>query len=103
MLGKKIKGVKLKENKKRIEINLDKHIYDFIKRKNINASKLIRQLLNVALFSGSTDYTPYATYTQTYNPAKLESKDYLGSNPSLCASTGFGQLTPNDKQFAVFF
>ncbi len=60
------------KNKKRIEINLDKHTYDFIKSKKINASKLIRQLLRVALFSGSTDYIPYTNYTQSQSLGKDE-------------------------------
>jgi len=77
----------MKEKKKRIEINLDKHTYDFIKKKKINASKLIRQLLRVALFSASTNDTNVTNSTQFFKPAKLESHDYLGSNPSLCALT----------------
>jgi len=79
------KKIESEQELKRIEINLDKHTYDFIKKKKINASKLIRQLLRVALFSGSTDYIPFTAYTQTNKPAKLESKDYTGSNPVLCA------------------
>jgi hypothetical protein len=65
-----IKKIKYEQKLKRIEINLDKHTYDFIKNKKINASKLIRQLLRVALFNGSTDYTSYTNYTpecQTHN------------------------------------
>ena len=60
------------EKKKRIEINLDKHTYDFIKRKNINASKLIRQLLRVALFSDPTDYKPHTNNTLSQSLGKDE-------------------------------
>jgi hypothetical protein len=74
----------MQENKKRMEITLDNYTYKYLKEKKINASKLIRQLLRVALFSGSTGYTPYTAYTDSHRPAKLESYDYTGSNPVLC-------------------
>ncbi len=45
------------ENKKRMEITLDNYTYKYLKEKKINASKLIRQLLRVALFSASNNDT----------------------------------------------
>ena len=50
--------------KKRIELNLDKHTYEYLKSKKINISKMVRQLLKVALFSGSTDYINNTNYLQ---------------------------------------
>jgi len=68
----------MQKNMKRIELNLDKHTYDYLKSKKINVSKMVRQLLKVALFSGSTDYTPYTGYTQSLALGKDE---VGGSNP----------------------
>ncbi len=64
------KKIESEQELKRIEINLDKHTYDYLKAKHINISKMVRQLLKVALFSGSTDYTlhtAYACQSQTHN------------------------------------
>ena len=70
-----------------MEITLDNYTYKYLKEKKINASKLIRQLLKVALFSASTNDTNVTNDTQFFKPAKLESHDYTGSNPVLCALT----------------
>jgi len=43
-------------------------------------SDLNRNSLRLASGSGSKDYTPHTNYIQTHQPAKLESKDYMGSN-----------------------
>jgi len=67
------------EKKQRIEINLDKHTYDFIKSKNINASKLIRQLLRVALFSGSTNDISAINDIQSNNPVEVAGRVRLPS------------------------
>ena len=65
--------------KQRIEINLDKHTYEFIKSKNINASKLIRQLLRVALFSGSTNDISAINDIQSNNPVEVAGRVRLPS------------------------
>jgi len=75
----------IRKNKKRMEITLDNYTYKYLKDKKINASKLIRQLLRVALFSASTNDTNVTNSIQFFKPAKLESLDYTGSNPVLCA------------------
>jgi len=51
--------------KQRIDINLDKHTYDYLKSKKINVSKMVRQLLKVALFTDSTSYTNYTNDTNS--------------------------------------
>ena len=89
-MGRKM--LKNEQKLKRIELNLDKHTYDYLKSKKINISKMVRQLLKVALFSGSTDYIYNTDYTQSFRPAKLESKDYTGSNPVLCVFNYFEKI-----------
>ena len=79
----------IRKNKKRMEITLDNYTYKYLKDKKINASKLIRQLLRVALFSASTNDTNVTNSTQFFKPAKLESYDYMGSNPILCVFASF--------------
>ena len=72
------KKIESEQELKRIEINLDKHTYDYLKSKRINISKMVRQLLRVALFSGSTDYIHNTDYT---NSLPLGKDEVGGSNP----------------------
>ncbi len=81
----------MNEKKKRIEINLDKHTYDFIKSKNINASKLIRQLLRVALFSGSANDISATNYTSK----QVLGKDEVTSSNLVWSLAGFARLARN--------
>ena len=69
----------IKENKKRMEITLDNYTYKYLKEKKINASKLIRQLLRVALFSASTNDTNVINSTLSSNLGKVE---VAGSTPA---------------------
>ena len=85
------KKIESEQELKRIEINLDKHTYDYLKSKRINISKMVRQLLKVALFSGSTGYTPSTTYSGQSQTHNLET-----ASPNLVRG-----ISNSGQQFAV--
>jgi hypothetical protein len=69
--------INMKENKKRMEITLDNYTYKYLKEKKINASKLIRQLLRVALFTASANDTNVTNSTLNNPLGKVKYIRYI--------------------------
>ena len=67
------------QNKKRINVTIDKSVYNLLKQKKTKISTYINQMLRIAINTNPADYIQSTNSINCFKPPKL---GIAGSNPA---------------------